>query len=329
MAFNFRPAVREQTPLIIGIAGPTKSGKTYSANRLARGLAGPKGTIAMLNAEGRRGHQYADRFQYEACDIEPPYEPARYTEALLAMKALHPAVGIIDSASHMHDGPGGLLELHDKELARLAGDATGKARERYNWTAWIEPKKQENEFIYTMLGCDFPIILCFRAKEKIKLVERMEGERKKTDVVQLGWQPIASDRVAFETIFTVMLPPHSKGVPDMALSEMREPFDAMIREGEPLDEALGERLAEWARGTPALSPAQREETIDGLCKRIESATTVEALREAFESASTVAPWATDAQAAVIKSAKNKRYRELTAASRSPHGIDPSTNERSL
>jgi uridine kinase len=40
MTVTIRPAVRENTPLIIGIAGPSKSGKTYSAHRVAAGLAG-------------------------------------------------------------------------------------------------------------------------------------------------------------------------------------------------------------------------------------------------------------------------------------------------
>src|SRR5579864_1075374 len=106
--FTFRPATRENTPLIIGLAGPTKSGKTLSALRLAVGLAGKKlPTIAMLNAEGGRGKAYADVFErkhgfkYLNCDIEAPYSPERYTEAITAMKELKPDVGIVDSASHM------------------------------------------------------------------------------------------------------------------------------------------------------------------------------------------------------------------------------------
>ena len=80
-----------------------------------------------------------------------------------------------------------------------------------------------------------------RAKEKIKIV-------KGKDPVDLGWQPIIGDRVAFETIFTLTLPPHSKGVPDLAVSEMREPFDSLIPLDQQLDEKIGVALAEWAAG---------------------------------------------------------------------------------
>ncbi len=243
MSFVFRPAKREDTPLIIGIAGPTKSGKTYSALRLAQGLANG-GTVAMLNAEGKRGEQYADKFNYVNCNIDMPYSPERYTEALTAMKSLNPAVGIIDSASHMHDGPGGLLEYHDAELDRLSKGDDAK-RERNNFTAWIKPKAAENQFIYAMLGCGFPIILCFRAKEKLKI---QGGGRPPID---LGWQPIAGERIAFETIFTLMLPPHSKGVPDLEISEMREPFDTLVPKGKPIDESLGKILMDWSKNVAA------------------------------------------------------------------------------
>lgn len=254
MTFTFRPAVRENTPLIVGIAGPTKSGKSFSALRLAIGLA-DGGTIAMLNAEGKRGEQYADNFKYVNCNIEPPYSPERYTEALLAMAEIKPAVGIVDSASHMHDGPGGLLEYHDAELKRLSGGDDNK-RDRNNWTAWIKPKAAENKFIYTMLGMNCPIILCFRAKEKLKIITGKPP-------IDLGWQPIAGDRITFETIFTLVLPPHSKGVPDLEQSEMRQPFDKMVPAGKAIDEDLGRKLAAWARGSESAPvPCDKEDFMD-------------------------------------------------------------------
>jgi hypothetical protein len=242
---TFRPGTRENTPLIIGLAGPTKSGKTKSAHRLAAGLANG-GKVIMLNAEGAKGHQYADQFCYLTFDLERPYRPDTYTAALRAALAEEPAVVIIDSLSHMHDGPGGLLEWHDEELDRLAGQDR-KERDKKNWTAWIRPKAAENQFIYTMLEAGCHLILCFRAKEKLKIVTGKPP-------IDLGLQPIAGERVAFETIFTLMLPARSKGVPDLSLSDMREPFDAMISPNAPLSEETGKQLAAWAAGSGAPSP---------------------------------------------------------------------------
>jgi hypothetical protein len=250
MSYQFRPATRENTPLIIGIAGPTKSGKTYSALRLATGLA-EGGLIAMINAEGPRGHQYAETFKYSACDLVAPFRPTNYTAALRDVAKLKPRVVIIDSVSHQHDGPGGVLEWHEEELDRLAGQDQHR-RDKANFTAWVKPKAAINEFIYEMLGANCAIVLSLRAKEKIKILPGKPP-------VDLGWQPIVDERVAFETLFTLMLPPHSKGVPDLSISDMREPFDTMVPKGKPIDEELGKALAAWAKGGVARPVAKGAE----------------------------------------------------------------------
>src|SRR3990167_3979981 len=248
MSHTFRPAVRQNTPLIIGLAGPTKSGKTMSAHRLPPGLA-PGGAGALVTAGGPRAHQYADTFTYVACDLAAPFRPAAYTEALEEAAKIRPATLIIDSASHMHDGPGGILEWHD-EIARRMAKGDEARLEKMSAPAWVEPKAAENHFVYQMLSMQCPVILCFRAKEKIKIAPAGKW-------IDLGWQPIAGERVAFETLFTLMLPPHSKGTPDLSISDMREPFDAMVPQDRPIDEDLGRQLAAWAAGqaTPTTTPA--------------------------------------------------------------------------
>jgi tRNA uridine 5-carbamoylmethylation protein Kti12 len=119
--FSFRPAIREKIPVIIGLAGPSKSGKTMSAHRLAVGLS-QGGQVAMINTEGPKGHQYADEFKYVAVDMDEPFSMKRYTEAIKAAAELKPSVLIIDSMSHAHEGLGGMLMQHEAELDRLAGE---------------------------------------------------------------------------------------------------------------------------------------------------------------------------------------------------------------
>jgi hypothetical protein len=206
---------------------------------MATGLANG-GTIAMINAEGPRGHLYAEKFNYVACELSPPYRPESYVQALLAAKATTPSVIIIDSISHCHDGPGGILEWHEEILDKIVG-TDYKQRQKSTFVAWVEPKQSENRLIYTMLDMKCPVILCMRAKEKIKIVPGKPP-------IDLGWQPIVGERIAFETIFTLMLVPHSKGVPELELSDMREPFDTLVPKGKPIDEALGKLLADWSAG---------------------------------------------------------------------------------
>jgi hypothetical protein len=242
MSFTFRPAVRENTPTIIGLAGPSKSGKTYSALRLAMGLSNG-GQVAMINTEGPRGHQYAEKFKYVAADMGEPFSMKRYEEAIKDASAIKPAVLIIDSMSHAHEGTGGMLDQHETELDRMAGQDFVK-RQKMTWAAWVKPKGDEAGMVNTMLQVGCHIILCFRAKEKIKIVKGKEP-------VDLGWQPIASDRIHFETLFTLTLPPHSLGTPDMDVSDLRDPFDKIIPRGKQLDENLGKLILEWsANGKP-------------------------------------------------------------------------------
>ena len=240
MGYTFREAKRENAPLVIGIAGPSKSGKTMSALRIAVGLAGG-GKIVMINTEGKRGHAYADKFNYLVCDLEEPYSMVRYREVVLEAEKIGPAVIIIDSQSHSHEGVGGMLEQHDKELDKMCGKTDFKKREKMTWAAWVKPKADEAQFVNTLIRLNCHVILCLRAKEKLKIIR---GE----NPVNLGWQPIASDRVHFETDFTLVLPPETKGIPDLSASgsEMREPYDTMIPAKKLLDEGLGKRLAEYA-----------------------------------------------------------------------------------
>jgi len=125
-----------------------------------------------------------------------------------------------------------------------------------NWTAWIKPKRRERVHLHDARG-GLPPDPLFQG-------EGEDQDRHRPGPIDLGWQPIAGDRIAFETIFTLMLPPHSKGVPDLSISDMREPFDTLIPGGQPLTEETGKRLAEWARGgasTGSVTPPPTERDV--------------------------------------------------------------------
>ena len=83
MTFQFKPAVRENVNLLIGLAGGTGSGKTYTAMRLASGIAGDK-PFALIDTEAGRGKHYADQFKFDHGDLLPPFRPAAYAEAIKA-----------------------------------------------------------------------------------------------------------------------------------------------------------------------------------------------------------------------------------------------------
>lgn len=248
----FKLAVRGPSPIIIGLAGPSKSGKTYSALRLATGMAGGR-PIAFINTEGARGYQYADKFGYQIADLKPPYRPIRYRELITAaLEQVKPAVLIVDNMSHEHEGEGGLLAWHEEEMTRLAGpDAKYERREAMNFAAWIKPKADDAQLCALLDRTDCYVILCFRGQEKIKPPKKgaKAPDGSKAAVIDLGWQPIASKRVNYIVDAMLVLPDGCKGSPDMDAqgSQVREPYDKLIT-GKQIDEQLGIRLAEWAAG---------------------------------------------------------------------------------
>ena len=162
-----------------------------------------------------------------------------------------------------------------------------------------------------MLGMQVPVILCFRAKEKIKIV-------KGQDPIDLGWQPIVGERVAFETLFTLMLPPYSQGIPDLAMSWMRAPFDVLVPKGRQLDEALGQTLAAWAKGgQPSTSaPAEHDSFIADAIAGFEGMGTLGDAKALYERILRTPTWpilAKPQQAAVLQAKEIAKQRLTESA----------------
>src|SRR5438067_1386305 len=81
---NIAPAERAGAHLLIQLYGPPRSGKTYTALRIARGMVGPQGRIGMLDTESGRARLYSDKVPggFVVGELTPPYTPSRYLEAI-------------------------------------------------------------------------------------------------------------------------------------------------------------------------------------------------------------------------------------------------------
>ena len=114
MTVTFRRALREKVPLLIGLAGGTGSGKTFSAMRIAKGIVAETGKrFAVLDTEAGRARHYADQFEFDHGDLAPPFTPERYADAIgAADKAGYPVV-VVDSVSHVWAGDGGCLDMQE------------------------------------------------------------------------------------------------------------------------------------------------------------------------------------------------------------------------
>lgn len=261
MTFTFRPAIREQTSLLVALAGPSGCGKTFSALRLASGLVDPKGKIAVIDTEAGRALHYADRFTFDHGDLRPPFSPSAYTDAILAAeKAGYQAV-VIDSMSHEYEGEGGICEWAD----RLADSGTKSPGN------WKEPKLAHKRMVNRLLQLRCHLIFCLRADEKIR-IER-DPQNGKTVVVPLGWMPICEKRFMYEMTASFTLTADRPGEPQYSLPhKVQDQHRAFFPEREKIGEKAGQLLAEWARGgAPKREERDPKAIADWLLKRIDAA----------------------------------------------------------
>lgn len=256
VAYEAKEARAESpVPLLIGLTGPSGGGKTYSALRLATGIQEVVGgEIFVVDTETRRALHYADKFEFRHVKFEAPFGSLDYLEALRFCKSQGAGVVIIDSCSHEHDGPGGLLEQHETELDRMAGQDFRK-REAMQMLAWQKPKAGRRKLIAALTTeLAMPVIFCFRAKQTTKPM-KVDGKMKPVD---MGFTSIGANEWLFEMALNAVLLPGSKGVPtwesdmpgEQMIVKLPEQFFPIADRGGPLNEAVGRFLAKWAQGLP-------------------------------------------------------------------------------
>jgi hypothetical protein len=254
MSVTFRPAVRSNVGLLIGLAGASGSGKTYTAMRLAHGIAGDK-PFAVIDTEAGRATHYADMFRFDHADLAPPFRPDAYADAIIAAdKAGYPVI-VLDSMSHVWAGDGGVLDWQEDELQRMAGDDYGK-RESCKMAAWIKPKVSHKHMVQKLLQVRAHLILCFRAEPKVEMVKDQRGKwaivPKQSQTGLDGWIPICEKNLPFELTASFLLTADAPGVPKPI--KLQEQHKALFPLDKPITEESGRRIAEWAAGGAKSQP---------------------------------------------------------------------------
>lgn len=256
--FTAVEAIRERVPLLIGLVGPSSSGKTKSALRIATGIQSViGGDIYGIDTESRRMAHYADEHKFKHVEFAAPFGSLDYLNALRFCVEKGASVVIVDSLSHEHESLGGMLDFQESELDRLAGDDWAK-RERVKMLAWQKPKAARRALINGILQLNANFIFCFRAREKTKPV-KVSG---KTEIVELGFMPIAGEEFLFEMTVNCMLPPKSMGVPvwqsehvgERGIMKLPSYLAHAFPVGKALTEETGQALAQWAKGS-TVSPS--------------------------------------------------------------------------
>ena len=262
---TFTPGKRENVGLLIILAGGTGSGKTFTGMRLASGMSGGK-PFAVIDTENRRALHYADSFKFDHADLRAPFNPAAYTEAIKeADKAGYPVI-MVDSGSHVWAGDGGVLDMQEAELDRMAGDNYQK-REACKMAAWIKPKGEHKRMVSELLQVRAHVILCLRAEPKIEMVKK-DGKmviQPKHSLTGLdGWIPVCDKNLPFEATLSLMFTADRPGIPQPI--KLQDQHRAYFPLDHVVDESSGERLAAWAHGgtvesAPAIASAKYDTPI--------------------------------------------------------------------
>lgn len=237
---TFTRATKTQLRLRMGIAGPTGSGKTWSALAIASGL-GTK--VAVIDTERKSASIYSDVFTFDVLELES-FHPERYIDAITAAAKEGYDVLVIDSLSHAWMGKDGALELVDKATAQ---DKSGNS-----YTAWRKVTPLQTRMVDTMLSAPLHIIVTLRSKMEYSMDKNANG---KTEVRKVGLAPVQRDGLEYEfSLFGELNAEHH-----LVITKSRFPLfaDQIIdRPGKELGAALKECLTSGAP-LPESAPEKR------------------------------------------------------------------------
>jgi len=268
---NIQKAERAGARLVVCLAGPSGSGKTFTALQLAYGLANFNASkVGLLDTENRRGRLYSNILvdgngeiqPFLVGDMEPPFSPKRYTEAIMEFQRAGVEVLVVDSVSHEWEGTGGCEEIAHAQNPRLPD--------------WATAKREHKAFMNALLQSDMHIIVCARAREKVKIT-KIGG---KTAVESIGIQPITEKNFMFEMTASLLM--CDEGTQQDVIKCPSELRAILGRGSDYITSADGKALREWVDGGAKLDPAI-EHARNTL--RTIAAQGVEAYRKAFEAAS--------------------------------------------
>ena len=220
MAFVKAKKEKIWTKVLLG--GSSGSGKTYSALRLATGLAKRCGSgIAAIDTEAGRIRYYANEFDFSDMQLTEPFTPEKYIEAINDAVSSGFKVLIIDSISHEWNY---CVDIHDK----MPGNS---------WTNWSKVTPRHDAFMEKILQAPIHIIATVRGKDEYVLEEKNGKQTPKK--VGLGFKQRDGVEYNYTATFNIAQDTHIAE----ATKDNTHIFEGRY---EVLTEKDGEALYDWA-----------------------------------------------------------------------------------
>ena len=256
LAFQVKKAKREKIYVKLALMAPSGGGKTYGSLRLASGMAdeikketGKDAKILLANTEQKRGYYYANEFDYDIVDIEPPHNPEKYVELIDFAVSEGYDILIVDSSSHEWEGKGGCLELQQQ-----AGGT---------YQAWGKITPRHNRFIDAIADSPIHIIATMRGKDQYEV---NKDDRGKTSVQKLGVGAKQRDGFEYEFTCTFLIDQKTN------CAEVQKD-NTHIFEGEGptlLTENHGRKIIQWANSGEGYTPVAKKDTTEPPADKLSS-----------------------------------------------------------
>lgn len=175
---QLKKATRKQVKLRLNLSAPSGAGKTMSALLMAKGLVGDWDKVAVIDTENGSASLYSHLGEFNTIDVEPPFTPEKYIEAIKVCEDAGIEAIVIDSTTHEWTT---LLEENQKLAdAKFRGNT---------WSAWSQTTPRHDRYVQKILQSKCHIITCTRSK-----TETVMGEDKKVkkvgmkDLQREGWE---------------------------------------------------------------------------------------------------------------------------------------------
>lgn len=253
--------IHEPLTIAMGLSGGSGTGKTYTALRIARGIAegmtGKEGEpIGYVDTENRRALHYRStfpemvHFDMKAVDdnnVVVGFPPERWISVIDAAEAANLSVLVIDSFSHAWEGVGGVLDMHVETLDKLTRGDDAK-REQRSQLAWAQVKPRYRRLIDRIVRAKTNIIICTRAKPVMQDLKKGGNARlTKTRKKDVPWDPASDGDLMFEMTAMMILDPATPGCPVYQI-KCADQFKGLFDPRVPMNEDTGRAMAHWAKG---------------------------------------------------------------------------------
>jgi len=249
---QFKTAKRDQVYIKAIITGPSGSGKSYSALRVATGIAEaanvPAGAggqkIAYIGSEGTRNSYYADEFGYDLIDLDV-FSIDTYMEAVdLAISSGYKVL-IIDSLTHVWT---------------WVNEQVNNEPRLTSFQAWGKWKPKHRKLMEKILFSPIHVVATARGKDEYV----MEEKNGKQSPKKVGMGAQQDKDIQYEYTVAFMLDQ------DSHIAHAEKDNTHLFEINEVLTEKSGEKLVAWANKGDAPA-AQRKSSDDAEAEKLAAA----------------------------------------------------------